>query len=105
MEIILIFLIFLAIYFLPFSIANFRHHRDTLAIFLCNLFLGWTFLGWVGCLIWAVINFEERKTITETRPRKNSSIAEEIEKLHKLKLTGVLSAEEYEVQKNNLLKN
>jgi hypothetical protein len=32
-----------------------RHHRQSLAIFLLNLFAGWTFIGWVAALIWAVI--------------------------------------------------
>ena len=43
----------LAIYFLPFIIAASRKHHNALAIFMLNLFLGWTFLGWVIALIWA----------------------------------------------------
>lgn len=49
------FIISLAIYFLPTIIAAVRHHRNTLAVFLVNLFLGWTFLGWIGALVWSVI--------------------------------------------------
>lgn len=52
-EIILIILIF-ALYFLPFLIASLRQHKNILAIFLLNLVLGWTFLGWIVALIWAV---------------------------------------------------
>jgi hypothetical protein len=43
----------LALLFLPTLIAKSRHHPNTLAIFLVNLFFGWTFAGWVVALIWA----------------------------------------------------
>ena len=42
------------LYFLPWIIALIRGKRDTLGIFLLNFFLGWTFIGWVVCLIWAL---------------------------------------------------
>lgn len=42
------------LYFLPAIIAGVRHKRDTLAIFLLNFFLGWTFIGWIVALVWAV---------------------------------------------------
>jgi hypothetical protein len=44
--------IVLLIYFLP-SIAG-RKHPHAGGIFVINLFLGWTFLGWVGALAWAM---------------------------------------------------
>jgi hypothetical protein len=40
-------------YFLPSIIALARGKRDILAIFLLNLFLGWSVIGWVVALIWA----------------------------------------------------
>lgn len=40
-------------YFLPSIIALARSKRDLLAIFLLNLFLGWSVIGWVVALIWA----------------------------------------------------
>ena len=40
-------------HFLPTIIAVLRGHHNALAIFLLNLFLGWTILGWFGALIWA----------------------------------------------------
>ena len=39
------FVVSLALYFLPTIIAVARHHRNTLAIFLLNFFLGWTVIG------------------------------------------------------------
>ena len=44
----------LLMYFLPSIIALARNKRDTLAIFLLNLFLGWSIIGWFVALIWAV---------------------------------------------------
>jgi Superinfection immunity protein len=41
------------IYFIPLLVAEHRQHRNTLAICMTNLFLGWTFLGWIAALIWA----------------------------------------------------
>jgi hypothetical protein len=41
-------------YFLPSILAFARNKRDTGAILLLNLFLGWTMIGWVVALVWAV---------------------------------------------------
>lgn len=51
----ILFLIVLAIlvYFFPSIVA--RKKENFLAIFVLNLFLGWSFFGWVVALIWAVI--------------------------------------------------
>lgn len=43
----------LAIYFVPTIVALKREHHQWLAILVLNVVLGWTFLGWVGALIWA----------------------------------------------------
>jgi hypothetical protein len=40
-------------YFIPSIVAKGRHHRQSLAVFILNLFLGWTCLGWVIALVWA----------------------------------------------------
>ncbi|HEY97255.1 MAG TPA: superinfection immunity protein [Dehalococcoidia bacterium] len=45
----------LAIYILPTIIAAVRRHKSIVAILLVNIFLGWTFIGWVLSLIWALI--------------------------------------------------
>ena len=38
-------------YFLPTILA--RHKADFMGIFLLNLFLGWTVIGWFVALVWA----------------------------------------------------
>ena len=54
LELLLVVLIFV-IYFLPTLIAFLRQHKNSLAIFLLNLLLGWTVLGWVASLVWSVM--------------------------------------------------
>lgn len=39
--------------FLPFLVAKRRRHRNTTPILIVCICLGWTFLGWVGALVWA----------------------------------------------------
>jgi hypothetical protein len=48
--------VFVGLYFLPTIIAAICKHRNSGAIFVLNLFLGWTFLGWVVALVWACTN-------------------------------------------------
>jgi hypothetical protein len=43
-----------AMYFLPSLLAVIRNKRDTLTIFLVNFLLGWSVIGWVVCLVWAL---------------------------------------------------
>jgi hypothetical protein len=42
------------LYFLPTIIAAARSKRDTMSIFVLNFFLGWTAVGWVIALVWAL---------------------------------------------------
>jgi hypothetical protein len=51
----MVLIILLAIYFLPWFVARSRRHHATDAIFIANLVLGWTFLGWFGALAWAAM--------------------------------------------------
>jgi len=60
----LIIAVTIAGYFFPSIIAWRRGHHQTLAIFLLNLLLGWTLLGWIGALIWAA---------TAINPERNSN--------------------------------
>ena len=42
-------------YFMPTLIAFLRQHKNKLAIFLLNLLMGWSVLGWVASLVWSVM--------------------------------------------------
>jgi hypothetical protein len=60
---IVIALLGLGIYAIPSIIAFNRGHQNATAILALNILLGWTFLGWVGSLVWA---------LTEVRTRHNT---------------------------------
>ena len=42
------------LYFLPAIIAFARSKRDAVSILVLNFFLGWTAIGWVIALVWAL---------------------------------------------------
>lgn len=44
----------LFLYFVPTVIANKNKNHHTLIIFVINLFLGWSVLAWIACLIWVL---------------------------------------------------
>jgi hypothetical protein len=46
----------MGLYFLPTAVAfeKKRNHHNKGAIFALNLLLGWTLIGWVGALVWAL---------------------------------------------------
>ena len=46
--------ILICLYFAPTTVAMWRRHENTGSIFVTNLLLGWTGLGWAIALIWAV---------------------------------------------------
>lgn len=43
-----------AFYFLPTIIAGARHKTNLVGIFLVNFLLGWSVIGWIVALVWAV---------------------------------------------------
>lgn len=47
--------VLIGIYFVPAIVANANHKRNTGAILILNLLLGWTIIGWVVALVWAVM--------------------------------------------------
>ena len=48
------FFVMMFIYFIPVIVAHYKEHTKESSIMVVNLFLGWTFLGWVIALAWAV---------------------------------------------------
>lgn len=52
-------------YFVPSTVAYYRRNEcgNVNSIFVLNLFLGWTLVGWVIALIWAMKNKSEKQVI------------------------------------------
>ncbi|MDB5801774.1 MAG: hypothetical protein JWL63_2713 [Rhodocyclales bacterium] len=55
------------IYFLPSMLAKQKGHVSGGSVFLLNLLLGWTVLGWFGALIWAGSGPFATKKVDEKR--------------------------------------
>src|SRR5882762_1360446 len=67
----------LCLYFLPAIIAFSRGKSSAVAILILNLFLGWTFIGWIIALVWAVsANSRPQQVIINNgvQPGKNSQL-------------------------------
>lgn len=59
---------FLFMYFAPAFVALCRSHPSEIAIVVLNLFLGWTFFGWVIALIWACTDTAPRVVVVNQLP-------------------------------------
>ena len=126
----IVIIISLISYFLPTVIAMLRGKSNTFAILLLNLFLGWTFIGWIVALVWSVTSDNKPQTIVvnnnssiepknefktlsnqkiESEQTNNSNLnshQEKIQNLKKLKQLlddGILTQEEFVQQKNQIL--
>ena len=88
----------LLLHFLPSIIG--RNRPDILIIFLINLLAGWSIIGWFVALYLAI---RKQPVSLATHTTSVSSVADELAKLRDLRDQGVLTQEEFERQKNNLL--
>ena len=61
-----------AVYGAPTFVALKRVHHQTGPIVIVNLFLGWTLVGWVVALAWAVspVRHVEREPVTPPPPER-----------------------------------
>ena len=87
----------IAVYFLPSLIGI--NKRNKLSLFVLNLFLGWTLVGWVVALVWA---FKKEDKI-QILKKSDYKISDEIIKLNELKEKGLLNDEEFNEQKKKIL--
>lgn len=118
-------------YFFPTLIALIRRKSNAGAIFILNFFLGWTFIGWIVSLVWAVsgnpqptqviinnsMTPEKKSTSVTLRPEtpqqnrygnpsSSSTQQDKINQLRQLKElldNGVLTQEEFNQQKAKIL--
>jgi T4 superinfection immunity protein/zinc ribbon protein len=59
-------LVSLFLYFLPAYLA--RNKSNFTAILLLNLFAGWTFIGWIVALVWALSSEPQRAAAVPAQP-------------------------------------
>ena len=89
----------LFIYFLPTFVAKGKKHPNFMSIFLLNFFLGWSLLGWVIALVWAVKNEKS----SQPTPVSHVSAGDEIAKLKALMEDGAITYDEFEAKKKSIL--
>jgi len=53
---VIVIMILILIYFIPSVVADYKKNLNSTAIFIVNLFFGWTIVGWVIALTMAVWN-------------------------------------------------
>lgn len=123
-ELLVLALLLIVPYFLPTIIAFSKGRKNKTAIFILNLLLGWTLLGWIACLVWACISDQQPQNIyitntssSENLPKKESEKEmiqstttskydhrlESLQKLKELLDSGVLSEEEFLSEKAKIL--
>tara|TARA_Y100000817_G_scaffold310296_1_gene300716 strand:- start:287 stop:517 length:231 start_codon:yes stop_codon:yes gene_type:complete len=56
MRVILAIICLISIFFIPVSVGLFRDSSKKWGIFLVNILVGWTGIGWIIALIWAFIS-------------------------------------------------
>ncbi len=101
------FLLLLFIYFIPSIVAlNIRLTKKNIitdkktnatSIFVLNFFLGWTLVGWVIALVWAVSDDSKPKNIVESKGKDSS-----LDLLKKQFAEGKISEKEYKKKKEIL---
>ena len=55
----ILFFVGLVIYFAPSGIALRRWHQHGLLVFILNLLLGWTIVGWLAALLWSLVKTDK----------------------------------------------
>lgn len=53
---IIILILFLFVYFLPTIIANTRRHKYLSQVFMLNLLIGWTGIGYLIAIAWSLVD-------------------------------------------------
>lgn len=90
----------IAIYLIPTIIAVNDNHPRRGVLFALNLLLGWTLIGWLGALVWAVSN-----PGTMEPPKPVAVDLDRIERLGRLRADGHITEDEFNTEKSKLLKN
>lgn len=69
--VLVLFILLINIYFWPLNIALRKNVEDKWAVFIINLVLAWTIIGWIICLMWA-ISLNDERTTEEKEEYKNA---------------------------------
>lgn len=87
------------IYIIPSLIAVRRSHHQLPAIVAVNLLVGWTFVGWVVALVWALKAEAHQSWSGQGR----TSAIGDLERLTRLRDSGALTEDEFAREKAKIL--
>lgn len=101
----------IALYFVPSFVASANGHRQTLAIVVLNVLLGWTLVGWVIALVWAftaerpapVVQIAQAPPGPPVSGHTHKDDAADIERFAKLRDDGLITQEEFDAKKRAIL--
>ena len=106
-EIVLLLILFVGgfFYFLPAILG--RNKSNSTSIFLVNLFLGWTAVGWVVALIWALSDDNQKIVYyNNTVSQPSQSTPDKTDQLFKFKQlldSEAITKEEFDKEKSRIL--
>ncbi len=87
-------------YFIPYMIAESNNSNNRALIFCLNLFFGWTLLVWIVLLIVALIEKKPSAKVSQDEVPVEARLAN----LYTLYQQGAITAQEYEIKKQELLR-
>ena len=95
-------------YFPPTIVAWVRQHPNRVSIFLLNLLLGWTVIGWFVALIWSASAIRrdpaDQSAGPSAKPGSEIDSYRRLEQLADLKERGHLTQEEFDEEKQRVLR-
>jgi hypothetical protein len=97
--------IIICAYFLPAILG--RKKSNATSIFLVNLLLGWSFIGWVVALVWALSNDNKppvyyNNTITQPVSQSTDK-TDQLFKFKQLLDSGAITQDEFDKEKSGIL--
>ncbi len=91
------------LYFIPAMVAVERGHRNTVAICVLNVLLGWTLLGWVVALVWAFTSNSEQADVSVTANTDMATV-NDVGLLADMFERGLLTRDEFDEMKRRALR-
>ena len=92
-------------YFIPSMIAFIKNKPNKIAILVLNTFLGWSMVGWVISLVWSLTSDKIQNLAFDNSATPYLSKFDKLEKLNHLKLSGILTEQEFIIEKQKLLQS
>jgi uncharacterized membrane protein len=88
--------LFFAVYMFPSKVARKKSHEQTTAIVWINAIFGCTLVLWIAMLIWA-------NSSSKNSNSNQMSLTDELNEIQKLKEQGLITEEEFEEKKKQIL--